>query len=104
MIPRREHDVAGQRQDRLEKALPCHDLPPGGFPHRGGEIEHRVTRESQQVQLREHAGEVSAPVPEIVFEVVSFGLQRVDASFSTCQRARPTVAIAAILSADPAGR
>ena len=58
--------------------MPCHDLPPGSFPHRGGEIEHRVTRESLQVQRCEHAGEVPLPVPEIVFEVVSSGLQRVE--------------------------
>ena len=60
------------------ESLADDQFPPRRPPCLIGEIANRVTGERQQVQGRQHGGKMLLAVPEIVLQVVTLGLQRVE--------------------------
>ena len=78
VAPGSEHDVGGEGGERLKEALAGDQFAPRRLPGPVGEVAGRMTRERQQVQRCQDAGEVLLSVPEIVLQVVAPGLENVE--------------------------
>ena len=77
-MPRREHEIGGDRAEALEEPLAGHQFPRGGSPGAVSQFANRVTGEGQQIEDREHRRQMQFAVTEIVLEVVAPGFQDVE--------------------------
>jgi len=73
-----EDHVNGDSPQVLEEAVSWTARDNGGSPDKIGEIGGGVEREGEQVERDEDAGESFFAVPEIVLEIISFGLEHVE--------------------------
>ena len=78
MRPVLEDHVNGDSPQVLEEAVSWTARDNGGSPDKIGEIGGGVEREGEQVERDEDAGESFFAVPEIVLEIISFGLEHVE--------------------------
>jgi hypothetical protein len=69
------YPVFGQRDDGLKESLARYQFAPCGPPRLVDEVADRVTGKGQQVQGREHAGQMLLTVTEVMLKVISFGFQ-----------------------------
>ena len=78
MVPAFEHNIGGDRSQVLEepvrRAPRDNSLPPGEHSPSGRSMEG----EGEQIEADQDGGEGFPAVPEIVFEIVSVGLEHVE--------------------------
>ena len=79
VVPGREHEIGGDSPQIVEKPLAGHQFPLGRAPSPVAQVTDRMTGEGQQIEDREHGGQVLFAVPEIVLQVVAPGFQDIEA-------------------------
>lgn len=77
-MPGWEDEEDGERAQVIEESAAGSGLVAGLGPQPFGQFGDRVAGECNEIEDDEHGGEVVTAVAEIVFEVVAFGLQRIE--------------------------
>ncbi len=73
-----DEEVAGDRAEVLEEALAGADALAGFLPGPCDEIAERMEGEGEQVHGGQEGGEVLVAVTEVVFEIITLGLEDVE--------------------------
>src|SRR6202007_191303 len=77
-LPGGKNDVAGDGGEIVEELAAGGEFLPSAMPDSLGAVADGVDREGQEIQGREHGGEVLFSVAEIVLDIITLGFENVE--------------------------